>query len=57
MARSVLLAWDPHVRAVIAARAAAAERAKLLLAVRHTCACQPCKDAVAALTGDTEMTT
>jgi hypothetical protein len=29
---------------------AAAEREHLLLAVRHTCACQSCKNAVAVLT-------
>lgn len=31
------------------ARAVAAERDRLLLAVRHTCACRPCKDAIASL--------
>ena len=45
--------WDAaRDRATEANDARRDERKRLLLAVRHTCACQPCKDAVASLTSE-----
>ena len=40
------------INAAVAVRIPVGERERLLLAVRHTCACWSCKDAIADLIGD-----